>query len=203
MKKSIKKIGLWLDRHLGKYEIIAIVLCFPLFIGAIYALPLPQVIPVEIGELLTYYATAFGILGSFILYRDELNKRNKEREKELKPDLSVGVDKQTDNTFLIQVENNSRYPLYFFNIYDEFVSKLMKAKYSLRISYNLYEDEEKELNPHYNITVDEDIIDPKDGFPKYIQILCDDVDGKQWSCLFYKIANGANPYYYPRDWERL
>ena len=40
--------------------------CFPLGVGAIYALPLPRIINVEAGDLLAYYGTTFGIIGSFV-----------------------------------------------------------------------------------------------------------------------------------------
>ena len=60
---------------------------FPIIIGMFYALPIPQIVAVDSGALLAYYGTIFGIIGSFITYRQELKKRKKERIKELKPNF--------------------------------------------------------------------------------------------------------------------
>ena len=57
--------------------IVITVLIFPLLVGAIYALPLPQVIAVESGDLLAYYGTSLGILGSFITYQAERKRTDK------------------------------------------------------------------------------------------------------------------------------
>ena len=80
-----------LKKH--KTEIIFCILLFlfPILVGLIYALPLPQVIKVESGDLLGYYATTFGILGSFYTYRQEKRKSHIEHLRELRPCLIVEI----------------------------------------------------------------------------------------------------------------
>lgn len=48
--------------------------------------------------------------------------------------------------------------------------------------------------------MDSDIIDT-DGYPKYIQLLCDDKDGNAWNGCYYKVKDCDKIYYYPRDFE--
>ena len=42
--------------------VITVLLLFPIAVGLIYALPLPQIVAIDSGDLLGYYATTFGIL---------------------------------------------------------------------------------------------------------------------------------------------
>ncbi|MCR4615692.1 MAG: hypothetical protein K5756_06040 [Clostridiales bacterium] len=49
-------------------------------------------------------------------------------------------------------------------------------------------------------TMDSEILD-SDGFPKYVQLLCDDSDGNAWSCCYNKLHDCNNIYYYPGDIE--
>ena len=48
--------------------------------------------------------------------------------------------------------------------------------------------------------MDSEILD-KDGFPQYVQLLCDDIDGNSWNCCYYKVKDCDKVYYYPRDFE--
>lgn len=200
MKKSRMKIGLWFDRHLCKYEIIAIVLCFPLFIGGIYALPIPQVIAVDVGELLTYYATAFGILGSFMQYRYEVKKRKKERNKELKPTLEVQVSRNADEkTFNIKVKNYSDKILKVFDIYEHLVEENAEKERLFRVGYNLPEKDVQSLcGGVINVEMERNIIGD-DGYPKSVMLLCEDIDENMWLCNFNRVGS----YYYPEDFEIL
>lgn len=200
--KNRKVIRKFFKRNKGLVWILVVLFFFPIIIGLIYALPLPQVVAVESGDLLAYYGTAFGILGSFVTYRYEVNKSKKERIRELKPAFVVEV-KRTDtehNEFNIEIINRSQQTLSFLHLYDEFISTIVEEHYSFKITYNKSILETEEIKPDYNITMDPDIIDT-DGFPEYVQLLCDDCEGNAWNCCYYKVKDCDNVYYYPRDFE--
>lgn len=200
--KNKKAIYRKLIKNKGMVGLLVILFIFPLIVGGLYALPLPQIIAVDAESLLAYYATVFGIIGSFITYRHELNKRKKERIRELKPTFIIEVtqeDKQL-NIFKIDIINHSKQQLSFLYFYDEFISAIVEERYTFKTTYNKTISEEKVAAPDYNITMDPKIID-EDDFPKYIQLLCDDGDGNAWNCYYYKVNDCNKIYYYPRDFE--
>ena len=183
--------------------VISIVLIFPILVGAIYALPLPQVIAVESGDLLAYYGTSLGILGSFITYQSERKKANKERMQSLKPIFAVEVNKCQDvqGLFDISIAKLSEKPLSYMYLYDEFVSATVSNKYLFKVMFcEIEANKIQDLN--FNITIDPEIMD-NDNYPKYVQILCEDTEGHTWNCCYYKVKNGNQLYYYPRDIETL
>ena len=188
----------------NKYLIVlfAVLFLFPLIIGLIYALPLPQIVAVESGDLLAYYGTAFGIIGSFITYRYEINKRKKERTKELKPTFIVEVKRVNKelNIFSIDIINRSQKMVTFLHFYDEFISSIIDDKYSFKTVFNKTIEETESISPDYNITMDPEILDA-DGFPKYVQLLCNDNDGNSWNCTYFKVRDCDKVYYYPRGFE--
>lgn len=186
----------------NKYLIILFVLLFlfPIVIGLFYALPLPQIVAVGSGDLLAYYGAFSGIVGSFVTYRIEIAKRKKERIKEIKPVFIVEVKKINEDIgiFSIDIINRSQKTVAFLYLYDEFISPIINEKYSFKITYNKSIDDIKRINPDYNITMDSEIVDT-DGFPKYIQLLCNDSDGNDWNCYYDKIENCDKVYYFPSD----
>ena len=56
--------------------------------------------------------------------------------------------------------------------------------------------EEQELQQYANIAIDSEILD-RDGYPKYIQIACDDNEGNIWVCEFEKHKIGSETVYRP------
>ena len=124
------------------------------------------------------------------------------RTQELKPVFTVEVsfiDKSLD-LFKIDINNHSEQPLSYLSFYDEFVATMAQKKYSFQVTYNKTIEEAETIKPQFNITMDSDIID-SDGYPKYIQLLCDDKDGNAWNCCYYKVKDCDKIYYYPRDFE--
>ncbi len=202
MKKKLK-IKLWFRRHQIKFGIF-VMLLFPIVIGGIYAIPLPQIIAIDSGDLIAYYGAAFGILGSFAYYRIEKAHKEKERNKELTPVFSVIVERNEDDLriFKISIQKISDSPLMYMHLYDEFVSASIEKNRSFNITYCRTIEELESIKPDYNITMDDAIIDA-DGYPKYVQILCDDIEGNSWNCCYYKIKDCNRYYYYPRDLEIL
>lgn len=198
-KRIFKK---YLKRNKHLVGLFVALFIFPIIIGLIYAIPIPQIVAVDSGDLLAYYGTTFGIIGSFITYRHELNKSKKERIKELKPSFVVEVKKvsKEDSIFDIDIINRSQQTVTFLHFYDEFISTIINDKYSFKTTFNKTIEEAEGINPDYNITMDSEILD-NDGYPKYVQLLCDDSDGNSWNCCYYKVKDCDKVYYYPRDFE--
>ena len=176
--------------------------CLPLVVGAIYALPLPRIIDVDAGDLLAYYGTTFGIIGSFIAYRIELNKKEKEKIKELKPIFYVSVEliDQNKGLFKIDITNHSTQMLSYLSLYDEFITTIVQNNHTFQVTYNKTTEECEAIKPQFNITMDDRIID-SDGYPKYVQLICNDKEGNAWNCCYYKVKDCDKMYYYPRDFE--
>ena len=134
-KKIFRK---YLKRNKYFVGLFVVLFIFPIIIGLIYAIPIPQFVAVDSGDLLTYYGTTFGIIGSFITYRHELNKSKKERIRELKPAFIVEVKKveKEEDIFNIEIINRSQQTVTFLHFYDEFISTIINDKYSFKIRYN-------------------------------------------------------------------
>ena len=198
--KKKSKIKRFLKNKFWQLAIVCLI--FPLIVGAIYMLPLPQIIAVDAGDLLAFYGAAFGILGSFYVYLDEKKKAKKEIDNKLRPKLVIEVNKHSNvkNLFDIRILNQSEKSLSYFSLYDEFISPDFPKKKKLTVSYNLTVEEHRKLKSDFNITSDEDILDD-DGYPKYIQVVCDDAEHRAWVGEFFKINDGNKIFYYPRDWE--
>ena len=198
-KKIFRK---YLKRNKYFVGLLVVLFIFPIIIGLIYAIPIPQFVAVDSGDLLAYYGTTFGIIGSFITYRHELNKSKKERISELKPAFIVEVKKveKEEDIFNIEIINHSQQTVTFLYFYVEFISTIINDKYSFKTTFNKTNKETEGINPDYNITMDSEILD-NDGFPKYVQLLCDDSDGNSWNCCYYKVKDCNKVYYYPRDFE--
>lgn len=202
VKKRNVKIKRWFKNNKKTVLLFGFVLILPLAIGGIYALPLPQIIAIDSGDLLAYYGTAFGIIVSFIVYRHEIKTKRKEKTQYLKPLFFVEVE-PIDNTlglFSVKINNHSEQPLSYLYFYDEFIEAHIQKQYLFRVAYNKTIEQTKTIKPEFNITIDSEIID-SDGYPKYIQILCDDKEGNMWNCCYYKVKDCEKIYYYPRDFE--
>ena len=179
------------------FLIIAVLLLFPLVVGVIYALPLPQIIAVDVGDLLTYYGVAFGLLGSFLSYRLEKQKEEKEKNSKNRPVFIVKLEK-TDVFFTLTIAKISNNTLSYLYLYDEFIADEVENQHKLQITFNLSVEEAKSKNINHNFTMDSEILD-KDGYPRYIQLTCDDEDGNNWNCYYEKVNDCGKVYYYPKE----
>ena len=192
-----------------KTEIIIglFILFFPIIVGLIYNIPCPQIIAVEVGDLLAFYGTAGGIFASFVTYRNEKKKEKNSKRKELMPSFAVVVEKTEENPkmFRIKIRKLSESQITYVNLYDEYLTNVMEKENVKTVTYCLSEEElEKEkLEPDFNITCNDNIIDPNDNYPEYVQIICEDMENNCWSCCYFKINNGNEYYYYPREIEVL
>ena len=200
--KNKKLLKGFFKRNKHLVGLLVALFIFPIIIGLIYSIPIPQIVAVDSGDLLAYYGTSFGIIGSYITYRHELSKSKKERIKELTPTFIVEVElvNKEENIFEIGIINRSQQTVTFLHFYDEFISPIINDKYSFKTTFNKTIAEVKRIDLDYNITMDPEILD-NDGFPKYVQLLCEDRDGNSWNCCYYKVKDCDKVYYYPRDFE--
>lgn len=200
--KFLRRIKRYISRNKKSVILFSALLLFPALIILIYAIPWFQTTTVKAGDLLAYYGAVFGIVASFLLYRDEISKKRLERQRELKPEFSVHIRKASSarDIFELTISKNSSGVLSFLYLYDEFVSETVKKEISLRVSYNLSVEESSSENIDHNITVESDIIDG-DGYPKYVQLICSDIDGNYWNCCFRKVNDCGNYYYCPDAFE--
>lgn len=184
-----------------KYKVIIILslffLFFPLLLYMIYRLIYCCYPPFEAGVLLPYYGTTFGIFGSFVTFYLTDKKEKETRNAEIKPKITVDLKKEDEKVFKLTVYNCLQTPARNVFLYDEILDSKIEKYTTVYVTYNLPNDEFNKYKEIYkncqNITLDEDIIE--NGYPKYILIDCDDVDGRMWQCEFNKIVNGSQIAY--------
>lgn len=199
MKLKIKMFRKSKASYIGMVFLLTV---FPFALRTIYCEQLAEKVVIEFGNLLTYYGTALGIFFSFVTYRMEERKKKKERDAKLEPFLSVELSKENDNSkvFLLRITDHTESVLTSFYIYDEFLAETLSSGGDFRLSYNQSGEDAKKLNVAHNITVDSNIVD-KDGFPKYIQICCDDIYNDMWNCIYSKTNDCGRIHYYLRSRE--
>ena len=184
-----------------KYKVIIIFslffLIFPLLLYMIYRLIYCCYPPSEAGVLLSYYGTTFGIFGSFVTFYLTDKKEKETRNAEIKPKITVDLEKEDEKVFKLTVYNCLQTPARNVFLYDEILDSKIEKYTTVYVTYNMPNDEFNKYKEKYkncqNITLDEDIIE--NGYPKYILIDCDDVDGRMWQCEFNKIVNGSQIAY--------
>ena len=199
MRKKKSKLKMWAERNLIPLVCIIIIL-FPLAIGLFYALPFPQIIKVESGDLLAFYGTMGGIVFSFWTYRREKAKEKRQRDKELRPQIMVELMKQKKSpVFEVSIHNLSSKPLRYVWFHEASIAQMVKQEITFTASYSLSSADVTKYDPDHNICSDENIID-QTGYPVYVQILCEDYDGNTWNCCFHKV-NDSPIYYYPDVFE--
>ena len=184
-----------------KYKVIIIFslffLIFPLLLYMIYRLIYCCYPPFEAGVLLSYYGTTFGIFGSFVTFYLTDKKEKETRNAEIKPKITVDLEKEDEKVFKLTVYNCLQTPARNVFLYDEILDSKIEKYTTVYVTYNMPNDEFNKYKEKYkncqNFTIDEDIIE--NGYPKYILIDCDDVDGRMWQCEFNKIVNGSQIAY--------
>lgn len=186
------------------YFVFAGLFVFPIVVGVIYGLPLPQIIAVDAGDLLAYYGVAFGLFGSFYKYSEDKRKDNKERLQAAVPAFYVSLRKNTEyhkNVFNIEIELLKEQTISNVYLYDVFIKGILRGTsedYSIKqaVVFDFDKEYEQELQHFQYVTIDGVILED-DGYPKTIDILCDDAEGNTWVCEFHKKKDGETPVYRP------
>lgn len=190
-------------RFFSKFKIVIlsvlIFIIFPVILSIIYKKYYFRTPPLDAGDVLSYFATTFGIFGSFVTFYLTIKKEKESHNSKIKPKILVDLKKENENIFILTVYNFTENPLKNFFLYDEILCPFMAKELTVYVTYNMSNKEFNKYKEKYkdcqffNITVDEDIIE--NGYPKYILIDCDDVDGRMWHCEFNKIENGSQIAY--------
>lgn len=192
-----------LKRFLSKFRIVilsvVIFIIFPVILSIIYKKIYFRTPPLDSGDVLSYFATTFGIFGSFVTFYLTNKKEKETRNAEIKPKITVDLKKEKEKVFKLTVYNFAENSLKNLFLYDEILCPFIAKELTVYVTYNMSNKEFNKYKEKYkdcqffNITVDDDIIE--NGYPKYILIDCDDVDGKMWQCEFNKIVNGSQIAY--------
>ena len=183
--KPYRKFKRWLKKQ--KLSWLCFILLFPLFVGWVYSLPLPQYIAVDSGDLLAFYGTAFGLLLSARMYLEVKQKESLERQKAIRPQLYVELVRRSDQSdlFDICVQKIGDQLIEDAYLYEKQIGAIINKVQCYTIAYCLNPSKAKDLSVDFNIEMDDEILDT-DGYPKYIQILCYDADDNGWVCEFDK-----------------
>lgn len=188
-------------RFFSKFKIVilsvVIFIIFPAILSIIYKKIFFRTPPLDSGDVLSYFATTFGIFGSFVTFYLTDKKEKETRNAEIKPKITVDLKKEDEKVFKLTVYNCLQTPARNVFLYDEILDSKIEKYTTVYVTYNMPNDEFNKYKEKYkncqNITIDEDIIE--NGYPKYILIDCDDVDGRMWQCEFNKIVNGSQIAY--------
>lgn len=179
----------------------------PFAIGGIYKLPLPQIIPISMGDLLAYYATAFAIPGSFaVLYvTRRMEDLDKAKEKEEQKDKEIEEHKPH---FTITLEKNGHYfnliingcgkgkyrDIYF---YDNRICDIWtQDSYRYKLCFEMDHGRIQRLTNKV-INIPDSLCDyDEEEFPQKFLIFCEDVKiGAMFSCT-YALRNDCEKRYY-------
>lgn len=197
-----------LKKYKWLWLIVIVVLIFPFIVGLIYQLPYPQIIPVDMGDLIVYYATAFAIPGSFaVLYvtrkmeeKDKQTEIEKQEEKEIeehKPHFVVTLEK-TGSYFDLIVNGcgSGKYKDIYF--YDNRICDIWtQERYKYKICFDMDNGRIKKL-PSKVINIPDTFCDyDENGYPQEFLIYCEDVKiGALFMCSYKKREDCGKIYYY-------
>lgn len=179
----------------NKFSVIymSFVFILPLVIGFIKSMNLPNIINISSSELLTYYGSAITIIGSVNIVMNKKEKIEKSKYSSLKPKFIIDITKNNDDIFVFEIKNQNQLQYSCLYVYDEHIKNVMNDNEIISLTFN------KKTENVLNIN-NADIID-YDGYPKYFQLCCDDIDGNMWNCVFTKINDAGKVYYYPKSTE--
>ncbi len=176
---------------------IFVFLAFPLIIGFIASLNLPNIINVDTGALLHYYGVVFGILASFITYYETKQNEKKERLNNIKPLLIIKTLKWESDCLEIEIINASKNLLNDFFLYDKYISASLSRKKRLQLHLDIKDN--NVFSGDTQLATDDNIINRTKTTNKvyidYIQICCSDIDNNMWDCRFKSIIDGDTNNY--------
>lgn len=171
-KKSNIKLRWIIPRWKLKYNKTPILLftgllLFPVILGLIYKIPV-TFIDIGIGDLLSYYAVAFGLFASFLTYRADEEKKDHARKEGLQPkiELSFEFDK---------VEKLSRLC----------INNPTKNDYTINyVGLNIDFDDENERSLNARKQLEFILEYCAEAYPEHIHIGIKDSDNNEWAVGF-------------------
>lgn len=209
-------------RIIKKYKwiwlIIIGVLIFPFIVRLIYILPYLQIIPVDMSDLIVYYATVFAIPGSFaVLYvtrkmdeEDKIKEQEKQEKKEIdnhKPHFTVSLEKSGSYfNLVINGCGSGKYKDIYF--YDNRICDIWtQDQYRYKICFDMDNGKIKKLPTRVINIPDCFSKQDENGYPQEFLIYCEDVKiGALFMCSFKKREDCGKIFYYEEsidiiDWR--
>lgn len=180
------------------------ILMFPIFVKLACLIPCLKEIGIASDECLAFYGTAFGIFASFYTYRAEKRKSELQHRRDLMPKISIELQQRRTQRelFDLSIYISEDRPFFDVFLFDEYVFGKVEESEKISISFGLSKEQQDCLKPDVNVSVDEDEIMDTDGYPKYIQIVCHDIENTGWVCNFDKVdCNGKRFYASVGPWS--
>ena len=179
------------------------ILLFPLVVKLICLIPPFKEIGLDSDGCLAFYGTAFGIFASFYTYRAEKRKSELQHRRDIMPKISIELQQRRTQRelFDLSIYISGDRPLFDVFLFDEYVFGKIGKSEKISISFGLSKEQQDSLKPDVNVLADE-IIDTTDEYPKYIQIVCHDIENTGWVCNFDKVdCNGKRFYASVGPWS--
>lgn len=179
------------------------ILLFPLVVKLICLIPPLKEIGLDSDGCLAFYGTAFGIFASFYTYRAEKRKSELQHRRDIMPKISIELQQRRTQRelFDLSIYISGDRPLFDVFLFDEYVFGKIGKSEKISISFGLSKEQQDSLKPDVNVLADE-IIDTTDEYPKYIQIVCHDIENTGWVCNFDKVdCNGKRFYASVGPWS--
>lgn len=177
--------------------IIIIIIIVPLIIGLIYGLDFPQIIAIDSGDLINYYAIVCGAIGSVWIYLDTKRKEQREKYFEFKPKFALQLKKIDEKYFKYSLsitncdKRNDVKEVEVCMVHVFGIIEAGKTK-EVEIAFECVENVEYVID--YDVT--EYVKCNNEDYPKDILITCRDINGDNWECYFRAITNGLDNIYY-------
>ena len=105
--------------------------------------------PFEAGVLLSYYGTTFGIFGSFVTFYLTDKKEKETRNAEIKPKITVDLEKEDEKVFKLTVYNCLQTPARNVFLYDEILDSKIEKYTTVYVTYNMPNDEFNKYKEKY------------------------------------------------------
>ncbi len=192
-KLKVKHLN-FIKNNLLVLHLFVFIIVFPLIIALIYLIPCKQILPVDIGELLSFYGATLGLVGAAFTYVENKAKHENEMFSIYKPKFIIRENIDSDDTLSYTVKNVSANAYKDVFIYNTFVDTVLLDDFNLVLCKN-----DMRYNYKVKVNYEKDVaFDENDEHPSYIQICCTDLTGKDWNCV-YKRINIDGHYWYVED----
>lgn len=202
-KKKLSKIKITNRRTKNYFKVLIAIIVFPLFVGWIYTWPFSQIIDVDCGDLLSFYGTAAGILSSVWIYLDEKARQKKEKESLRRPNLYVTLDKDiSKDKFTLTIHNLSDCPVRNTYLYEKYLFDILSGNGKMSKNIEIIDSRNKtssDRSADVIIDIKSDVFNDFEmdnkGYPKFIDLYCEDSDGEFWLCVYKHMSEKENSFY--------
>ena len=159
-----------------------------------------EVVQPVIGDVLSYYGVAFGILASVVTYLMERRRNQTEKLKELRPKLHIKLEVIDFDTkaYIMTIANRGDKDLREIWIDTESIGLDIDAKTSISVNLDC-SDAENEWYLFDNDNRSIYLPSGKHSFPKTIGVCCTDESDTVWCIEFSGYEGACGPVYTQKD----